>query len=129
MRKYKKIFKRIIKTYVEEEKQFKQSNPKLGDDAYDALIKKTKGRVIDKFLSSKIVFIEVNKLIKTHRGAFYSIQDMVWKIDDDEPINVIKHKGKYLVIDGHHRVLIHRIIGKKKINARIVDLDKKRKKK
>ena len=129
MKDYKKAFARIIQTYIEEERKFKESDPSLGDAAYDLLMKKTKGRVIDQFLAARIVSLPVEKLVKTHRGVFYSLEDMAWKIDDDEPINVIRHKGKLLVLDGHHRVLIHRIIGQKKIRARLVDLDKKRKKK
>lgn len=129
MSKYKKLFKRILQTYVEEEKKFKESDPSLGDTAYDALMKKTKGRVIDKFLSSPITHIKIDSLVKTHRGAFYSPEAMLWKIDDTEPVQVIRHKGKNLLMDGHHRVLIHKIIGKKKINAYVIDLDKKQKRK
>jgi hypothetical protein len=124
-KKYKKVFTRIIHFYIQEEKELKNSETKLGDDAYDLLMKRTKGRVIDSFLTAKTVNIELDKLIKTHRGTFYSIEDMLWKMDDHEPIFVIKHKKKYLVMDGHHRLLIHRILGKAKINAKLIDLDKK----
>ena len=54
MSSYKKAFKRILQTYIDEERKFKESDPSLGDAAYDAAMKKTKGRLIDKFLSSKI---------------------------------------------------------------------------
>ena len=126
-KKYIKIFKKIIKFYVDEERELKNSDHKLGDKAFDLLMKKTKGRVIDQFLKAKTIFVDLNKLIMTHRGTFYSIEDMLWKIDDHEPINVIKHKGNYLVLDGHHRLLICKILNKKKINAKVIDLDKKKK--
>lgn len=125
--KYEKTFRRIIAFYKEEERKLYESKPELGDAAYDLLMKKTKGRVIDQFLKAKTIFVDLNKLIMTHRGTFYSIEDMLWKIDDHEPINVIKHKGKYLVLDGHHRLLICKILNKKKINAKVIDLDKKKK--
>lgn len=128
VKSYKKLVKRILTTYIEEETKFKESDPSLGDKAYDALMKKTKGRVIDRFLSQKVVSIPVEKLIKTHRGAFYSLQDMLWKIDDKEPINVIKNNGQYLVMDGHHRILMHKILGKKTIKCRLVNLDTKKRK-
>ena len=129
MSKYKKTFIRILQEYIKQEKEFKESDPSLGDAAYDVFMKKSKGRLIDAFLSSKITYVKVDSLVKTHRGAFYSPQAMLWKIDDDEPIQVIIHKGKYLLLDGHHRLLIHKILGKKKISAYVIDLDKKRKKK
>jgi len=129
MSSYKKAFKRILQTYIDEERKFKESDPSLGDAAYDAAMKKTKGRLIDKFLSSKITQVDIDSLVKTHRGTFYSPQAMLWKIDDTEPVQVIRHKGKNLLMDGHHRVLINRIIGKKKINAYVIDLDKKPKRK
>lgn len=119
------MFRKIIKFYVDEEKETKSSDYKLGDEAYDILMKKTKGRVIDRFLSAKKVKLKIDKLIKTHRGYFYSVEDMLWKIDDHEPIHVIKYRQKYLVMDGHHRLLIHRILNKKTINARLIDLDKR----
>jgi hypothetical protein len=127
--KYEKTFRRILQTYIEQEKSFKESDPSLGDAAYDVLMKRTKGRLIDKFLSCKVTYVKVDSLVKTHRGPFYSPQAMLWKIDDDEPIQVIRHKGKNLLMDGHHRVLIHKIIGKNKISAYVIDLDKKRKRK
>ena len=129
MSSYKKAFKRILQTYIDEERKFKESDHSLGDAAYDAAMKKTKGRLIDKFLSSKITQVDIDSLVKTHRGTFYSPQAMLWKIDDTEPVQVIRHKGKNLLMDGHHRVLINRIIGKKKINAYVIDLDKKPKRK
>jgi len=126
--KTRNAFSRIIQVYVDQEKEWKKSNPTLGDAAYDALMKKTKGRVIDTFLTTKVVSLSIDKLVMTHRGAFYSIEDMMWKIDDHEPVNVIKHKGKFLLLDGHHRLLIHKITGQKKIKARLVDLDRKKRK-
>lgn len=125
--KYEKAFRRVIAFYMEEEKRLSNSKPELGDAAYDLLMKKTRGRVIDRFLGAKTVFVDLNKLVMTHRGTYYSIEDMLWKIDDHEPINVIKHKGKYLVLDGHHRLLICKILNKKKIGAKVIDLDKKKK--
>ena len=127
--KYKKLVERIIRMYAEEELKIEESKPKLCDDAYDILMKKTKGRVIDEFLTAKAVDVELKNLILTHRGNFYSIEDMLWKIDDKEPINVIFHKKKFLVLDGHHRVLIHKILNKKKIRAKVIYLDNKKKRK
>ena len=129
MNRYKKTVIRILETYVEEERKQKESNPELGHAAWDVLSKKTKGRIIDSFLASKIVSLKIDDLVKTHSSAFYSPQDVLWKIRDKEPIQVIKHKGKYLVMDGHHRLLIHRILDKKNIKAYLIDLDKKKKRK
>jgi hypothetical protein len=127
--KTKNAFKRIIEVYVNQEKEFAQANPSLGNDAYDEFMKTSKGRIIDSFLTTPPTTVPIDKLTMTHRTPFYSIEAMLWKIDDAEPIHVIKHKGKLLVLDGHHRLLINKIIGQKKIKARVIDLDKKKKRK
>lgn len=49
---------------------------------------------------------------------------MNYKLQDEDPINVIKHNGKHYIYDGHHRWFRDRLLGdNSKVN--MIDLDKK----
>ncbi len=40
---------------------------------------------------------------------------------DKRPINLIKHKNKYFVIDGHHRLFNRKLLGHTHIDAKVFD--------
>jgi uncharacterized ParB-like nuclease family protein len=47
---------------------------------------------------------------------------MVACTGDLPPIDVYQLEDKYYVIDGHHRVSVARVLGRKRINARITEV-------
>ena len=48
------------------------------------------------------------------------------RMQDYEPINVVKQNKRYIVISGNDRVIALAAKGFKRIKARVIDLDKKR---
>lgn len=77
-----------------------------------------------------IRYIPVNKLFTSQRTA--RVEDIEYEQEyerdrsHEQPVNVIKRGGKYILIEGAERVIALKLRGVKRVKARIFDLDKPR---
>lgn len=69
--------------------------------------------------------VPVKDLHSTQEGTHFDSANAAWKFKDTDPILVAHHGGKHFIINGHHRVMAHKLRGQSHIDAHVVDLDKK----
>ena len=75
-----------------------------------------------------IDYIPINKLFTSQRTA--RVEDIEYEQEyerdraHEQPVNVIKRGGKYILIEGAERVIALKLRGVKRVKARIFDLDK-----
>jgi hypothetical protein len=67
--------------------------------------------------------IKISDLILTQANTDWDEEKAKSKLKDDAPINVLRYEGKMYVIDGHHRVVAQRLLGKTHINANVQSID------
>jgi len=63
--------------------------------------------------------VKLSDLIFTQAHTDWDEKKANLKLKDDAPINVFQYEGKMYVIDGHHRVVVHQLLGKKHISANV----------
>ncbi len=70
--------------------------------------------------------VSLKGIVHTQPGVgFHAPEDVIkQKVQDDSPIEVVKHKGKKYLWDGHHRDFIARIRGDRMAKAHVVDTSK-----
>lgn len=70
--------------------------------------------------------VSLKDIIHTQPGVgFHAPEETIkQKISDDRPVEIIRHKGKKYLWDGHHRDFVARLRGKKTVKAYIADTSK-----
>ena len=77
-----------------------------------------------------IRYIPINKLFTSQRTA--RVEDIEYEQEyerdrsHEQPVNVIKRSGRYILIEGAERVVALKLRGVKRVRARVFDLDKPR---
>lgn len=65
--------------------------------------------------------LPIDKIIVTQPSTTFKAEKA---FKNTTPVAVIKHKDQHFIVDGHHRLIDHKLTGKKLINADVYDLDK-----
>ena len=68
--------------------------------------------------------VKISDLIPLQAHTDWNPDKAKEKLEDNTPINVLHHEGKMYVVDGHHRVVAHRLLGKTHIDANVQTIKK-----
>ncbi len=104
-------------------KNYDDHKAKIADHAYGKGYKnsRSKGSNINAdFDKSETKKIPLNKLHVTQDYTEFSKKGARWKMKDKDAVHVIKHGKDHFLINGHHRYIAHKLLGKKHIDAKII---------
>lgn len=99
---------------------FKKQHQKLGEHLYKKAEKS--GKIRD-YLTAPVTKVPIKHIIPTQDATHFTASGYDEKIKDKTPVKIIHHKGNHYLIDGHHRLLDHKLRGETHINAKILDID------
>lgn len=74
------------------------------------------------FAKEKTQKVKISDLHSTQGNVAWKEHMGKHKLKDRESIEVVHYKGKHYIMNGHHRVIAHKLLGKTHINAKVVHL-------
>jgi hypothetical protein len=74
------------------------------------------------FAKEKTTTVKISDLHHTQSGVAWNAKEGKRKLKDHEPIEVIHYNGKHHIMNGHHRVIGHKLLGKTHIHAKVIHL-------
>ena len=87
--------------------------------------KQNKSHIFDHDIRTpNIKKVKISDLIPLQAHTDWNPDKAKEKLEDNTPINVLHHEGKMYVVDGHHRVVAHRLLGKTHIDANVQTIKK-----
>ena len=94
------------------------------DDATVVMKSLGKSKAFDDDTPKNIKKVKISSLIQMQSYTDWNPDKAKEKLEDNEPISVIRHQGKMYVYNGHHRVVAHRLLGKTHIDANVQTIKK-----
>lgn len=101
----------------------KNHDEKTGDYLYGKAYKDSRDAGTNlhaKFHNSETHKLPIKSIKVTQSETAFNKTGSKRKFNDKEPIKVIHHKGVHYVVDGHHRIMAHKLLGKKHIDAKVI---------
>ena len=99
---------------------FKKEHQKLGEHLYRKAEKS--GKIRD-YLTTPVTKVAIKDIIPTQDATHFTSSGYDQKVLDKTPVKLMRHKGKILMADGHHRLLDHKLRGETHIDSKILDID------
>lgn len=104
----------------------KDYDEKAGDIAYGSAYKDSRDKghnLQNRFHNTETTKVQIDSLKLTQAHTIFNKSGAKKKFKDTEPVSVVHHNGTHYLVNGHHRYIAHKLLGKKHIDAKVLSLD------